>query len=787
MKKLRIAIDHLSQLFLAFFIIYVTASCVFDTSGLPPSNAGFTRCTTEISNCVKTPDDLDVDITGNPLFLQITQYKKVSNLWGDKLYSYQLYYDSYLSILNIELSALKGALLIKTGYYDWNKDTEDFLTITLKNNIENFYIAYDSSVKDADKPKWLTAEYQPVLHPHSNYPYHIVTPYSDHKLEIWKRNIVPVQGDIVRIPGNIYDCSGCYGKNLLMYVVIIEPKVKIDCNTGYYNFGRRGFQGCFDSLAEAGKAAEESCNSISPLKTSIQLVCRDTFCDSIQSCPDTLIGGALTIEPSSFPYNSEIEFNPSKHKSMANIMIKNKQFNNQAVKGNLHFEYQYETHNMKLDSMTLRINPLDTDVGKFQDITITLWKFSNATCKDTMPIYHQPCTHYEIAQGDFVVGLSAKLKGNNLLFAGTNQNVIYLTIDHKKRTFNFQGPLHTAVQVDGKDTPLDISIDLTGHFVNFAPKAFGRESTKSVECGLSRTNNKLISGNKYPVKLDSAGSFEIYDALPSNPANYEWYEDFGLVTEKLWGNGTKHTIAPFNLGYGVHNFTLLLKDKNGLVDTDTFDIEVRDTTAPAFAMEPNDIIVFQSPDKKGPVKIDMGQPTAYDTCSEKVMISNDAPKDLLFSPGDTLVTWTADDGKGNITTKVQKVSVIPIEGSAGDFIRNGSLRLMEITNKSMNSIEACKAKSKCKINFEPLINTFEVFISHVKKASIAENKRILQRQIVNKLEPALAALKIADSFSRRSNESGKIGRMNLRNTALNKLEDARNLIGEATDISHDMK
>jgi hypothetical protein len=564
-----------------------------------------------------------------------------------------------------------------------------------------------------------------------------------------------------------------------MYVVIVQPKVKIDCNNKT-DLGRMGFTGCFGTLTEANQKVAKDCYEKYPT-----LQCGDVFCDSVPSnCPAE---SALKVEMISYPYNSEIEFDPSKYKSMADIDIKGKYFNNQKVEGNLDFEYRYQTNNMKLNSMILKIDPLNTDLGKFQDINMILWKSTTAECKDTIPIYHQPCSHYEIAQGNLVVGLSAKLNGKSLLFAGTNQNVISITIDHKTRTFNFQGPLHTMVKIDGKDTPLDISVDLTGHFVNFAPKAFGRESTKFVECGMSRTDNRVNRGNKDPVKLDSAGSFEIYDVFLTNPPVYEWYEDFGLVTEKLWGKGSKYTIAPYNLGYGVHNFTLVVEDKNGLVDTDTFDVEVRDTTPPEFTKGPNDIITFQSPNEKWPIKVDIGQAWAYDTCSEKVIISNDAPKDLFFSHGDTLVTWTADDGKGNITTKVQKISVLPIEDSAIDFIRNGSLRLMEMTNKSMNLVEVCKANSKCKINFEPLISTLEVFISHVKEASITDDKKILQQQIVDKLEPALAALKEADSLSKRSNEMGKTGRTNLRNTALNKLKKARNLMGEAIDISHNMK
>lgn len=795
MKKSRIAINHLFQLILGFFVIYVTASCHFDSRGLSVNKESFTNCTTWISNCDKKNEVLDVSITGNPGFPQIKNYKPIPNLWEDKSITYELYYDSNLSISNIELPEIKGSLFVQTSYQDSRNDSEDFLKITPLNEIENFYIAYDSRVKDACKPDWLNKNYTLILNPDKKLyiPYQI-TFGNTGLLEIWRKNVVPKKNESVPIPGNINKIPPlpvCIGINPMMYVIIVKPKVTIDCKNRV-DLSRQGFEGCFESLAKAEVGAQEFCKK-APLVWPPPLQCRDTFCDSVfTGCPvGGTIYGSLKIDPRSFLYNSEIEFDPLKYKSSADITLwlpgKRQDFSNQGVTGNLHFEYQYQTNNLKLNSITLKLTPLNTDAGRFEDINITLWKFSNAACKDKMMPFHQPCTLYDIAQGDLLIGLSAKLNGKGLLFAGTNQNVIHMTIDHPTRTFNFKGPLHTTVNINDKDTPLDISVDLTGHFVNFAPKAFGRESTRSVECGLSRTGNKMTSGNKDPVILDSAGSFEIYDTLPTNPANYEWYEDFGLVTEKLWGKGSKYTIAPYNLGYGVHSFTLVVKDKNGLVDTDTFEVEVRDTIPPEFTMEPNDIPIPLSPDEKEPVKVDIGQASAYDNCSENVMVSNDAPKDMLFPLGDTTVTWTADDGKGNINTKWQKVSVRPFTNSVGDFIWSGSLHLMEITNKSMNAIEECKANPKCMIDFEPLISALERFIVRLKETSVADDKELLRRQVINKLEPALIDLKEAHDLSKRSNEGENMGRMEVRNSVLNKLRDARNSMAEVSNISRNLK
>ena len=56
---------------------------------------------------------------------------------------------------------------------------------------------------------------------------------------------------------------------------------------------------------------------------------------------------------------------------------------------------------------------------------------------------------------------------------------------------------------------------------------------------------------------------------------------------------------------------------------------------------------------------DIGEAFAADECLPLAddAVTNDAPADLRFDAGETLVTWTADDGRGNIATGVQRVIV----------------------------------------------------------------------------------------------------------------------------------
>jgi hypothetical protein len=81
------------------------------------------------------------------------------------------------------------------------------------------------------------------------------------------------------------------------------------------------------------------------------------------------------------------------------------------------------------------------------------------------------------------------------------------------RTFHIAGSISTQTTINDKDATIGTDIDLTGHFLNFAPKASTVESTKHVECAYGRD---YIAGNKSPILLDGAGSFEVYNDPPNS-------------------------------------------------------------------------------------------------------------------------------------------------------------------------------------------------------------------------------------------------------------------------------
>jgi hypothetical protein len=82
-------------------------------------------------------------------------------------------------------------------------------------------------------------------------------------------------------------------------------------------------------------------------------------------------------------------------------------------------------------------------------------------------------------------------------------------------------------------------------------------------------------------------------------------------------------------------------------------VTVEDTTPPDL-VAPDDIEVeCASPEGN---EVDLGTPTVSDICDADVQVVNDAPD--RFPLGETVVTWTATDASGNVSTDEQMVVVV---------------------------------------------------------------------------------------------------------------------------------
>ena len=109
--------------------------------------------------------------------------------------------------------------------------------------------------------------------------------------------------------------------------------------------------------------------------------------------------------------------------------------------------------------------------------------------------------------------------------------------------------------------------------------------------------------------------------------------------------------APAEFPLGTTTVTYSAVDSAGNTGTATQLVTVVDTTPPALTV-PSDVNVVAA--DYDPVTVELGTATATDIFGP-VAIANDAP--ATFTVGTTLVTWTATDTNGNLSTATQNVTV----------------------------------------------------------------------------------------------------------------------------------
>ncbi|EPR09377.1 OmpL47-type beta-barrel domain-containing protein, partial [Ruminiclostridium papyrosolvens] len=107
--------------------------------------------------------------------------------------------------------------------------------------------------------------------------------------------------------------------------------------------------------------------------------------------------------------------------------------------------------------------------------------------------------------------------------------------------------------------------------------------------------------------------------------------------------------APETFPIGLTEVTWTATDANGNVTTAVQKVTIQDTTNPELVI-PKDITT-EATAVNTPVAIG----TAEATDIFKVEVKSDAPE--AFPIGTTEVTWTATDANGNVTTKVQKITI----------------------------------------------------------------------------------------------------------------------------------
>lgn len=489
------------------------------------------------------------------------------------------------------------------------------------------------------------------------------------------------------------------------------------------------------------------------------------------------VGKAFPLQSRTYEKSSEIEFN--KAQSLANVAVtvdgqqKTYQKN---VSGSLDFQYLLDDFNsmktMQINSLDLQVDSMDTEIGTIDQINIRLLTSSEAACQDSPPPVL--CNNYRIPVGDFACMEACRVDGQPLYFTTDNSQPVDIVVDVLKNTFRVKptGSFKGTIKAKDRDIPVTIDIDLNGKFVNFAPTAIVTKEYKPfAECAEKR--------NKTPINV-LAKAIDPDGALP--PANFEWYQDYGLVTQNFWQKGDKLTINPNQLQYGTHLFTVVVVDTQGMRDKASVVVEVQDTTPPLFSIPP-DIIRIQPFPHIGPTKISLGEASAWDSCYQEVLISNDAPENRIFSPGHTKVTWIADDLRGNSTTKVQNVFVIPLREKLMPNLKDIAEKLQMAVQNSQQATRESQLWPQSQADLKPLTAAVQQVRDLVKERSAQEGKGRIGQQIERKLTPALTALQQADTLIQQSNRADRGQREKLRAQAAERLAQAQGLISAVIELS----
>ena len=192
----------------------------------------------------------------------------------------------------------------------------------------------------------------------------------------------------------------------------------------------------------------------------------------------------------------------------------------------------------------------------------------------------------------------------------------------------------------------------------------GYYDSSHTPCGTS-----LGEVEDYNVKIvvnDSEPPVPDVDPLPDVTAECEVTEiDPPTATDNVDGVITGTTDATFSITtQGTTVITWTYTDSSGNTTTQTQNVIIDDVTPPVPDAD-------ELPDVTAECEVtELQAPTATDNCAENVTVTNDASLPIT-TQGTTVVTWTYDDGNGNITTQTQNVIITPIDNTITQ--ENGTL------------------------------------------------------------------------------------------------------------------
>jgi Ca2+-binding RTX toxin-like protein len=173
----------------------------------------------------------------------------------------------------------------------------------------------------------------------------------------------------------------------------------------------------------------------------------------------------------------------------------------------------------------------------------------------------------------------------------------------------------------------------------FARDAAGNEARGTFTVTVKRPNAPpvvTVPADIVAEATSSSGAVVTFTATARDP------EDGALTPSCTPPSGSTFPIKTTTV-------TCTATDRGGAIGTATFKVTVQDTRGPALTVPPD----VTTTTCGSPVNI--GTASATDTVSPPVTVSNNKP--ATFPLGTTVVTWTARDARGNVTTGTQQVTV----------------------------------------------------------------------------------------------------------------------------------
>lgn len=368
------------------------------------------------------------------------------------------------------------------------------------------------------------------------------------------------------------------------------------------------------------------------------------------------------IAVNSWPRSSEGQVDPSRSSGVVTIVESGSSAATQLA-GQVKFRIT-ELGDAELGAIDLVGSDVALEEVDITGISVAHDADALARCADALPPSpYRLCTDYAIRRGGFVASGVSELNGDTLPLRLVNDAGMPLAIDFNARTFHLQGgPLSSRFLIDGEQRTVNLTIDVTGDFVNFAPLASAQETQPFWECQDNSQATVTLIGS---ASFDQDGHGDL--------ASFLWVEDLGELSQTVLG--TTSTVVR-SMPFGTHALSLVVTDTEGISSTASFELAVVDSRIDSLSFPPD--LVVEDHDEPGEI-VDPGTAAGSDDCSGVVDLRSDAPADHRFGLGFTPITWVADDLRGNVETHTQKIYVLrPIHVPPPRLTVRGDLTLVGV-------------------------------------------------------------------------------------------------------------